>query len=374
MAPALMKMLYLIAAFIIILLVTTFLKRSKDKPQALEQPPDTPQADLYLAPAGESAERAGRALPSEGSEDVSHLLGTFDTPVPDYLSEEDRDYQPEEETEWVVTATFEDSTTFTPQQIKSVFNDDWDQKYGDPTLYGFDPKTKRWTYVFSADSPSHFTSLKLAWDYYTSWNEAPLATEQNYKSRLDAVKTQLSPFHPTSVSATKAPADAAIRAKDLKSAHSKLSQDAFILLQAPSDAHFDGRDIWDTMLCLGLRWGDMDLFHWNNHGTTGDDAYFSVWTSTSPGYFFPELIAADKVKTADLAFGFSIPRSADPEKIFKSMYEAAQYSQKRLGGTLIGKDGAPLDFDRENEHLLSVVRELNELGFKPGQSNTLHLF
>ena len=49
-----------------------------------------------------------------------------------------------------------------------------------------------------------------------------------------------------------------------------------IRLAAPDGTLFDGRDIWDVMLCLGLPWGDMDLFHWNNPSDHGDDHLFSV--------------------------------------------------------------------------------------------------
>ncbi len=38
----------------------------------------------------------------------------------------------------------------------------------------------------------------------------------------------------------------------------------------------------DVMLCLGLTWGDMDCFHWDNVSGTGDDYHFSVETSTPP--------------------------------------------------------------------------------------------
>ena len=82
-----------------------------------------------------------------------------------------------------------------------------------------------------------------------------------------------------------------------------------LVLRAPTGKQFDGKLIWDVMKCLKLRWGDMDCFHWRNPSSFGDDYLFSVETSTSPGYFLPEEISADRVHVDDLVFVYSVPRS-----------------------------------------------------------------
>src|SRR5262249_15826044 len=131
--------------------------------------------------------------------------------------------------------------------------------------------------------------------------------------------------------------------------------------------------IWDVMLCLGLQWGDMDLFHWENPGIHGDDHLFSVWTSTPPGYFFPEEIAADRVQSHDLIFGFSIPRTFQPELIFDSMTKAIRYAQKRLGGRLVDIEGNPFSEQTELSKIRNVVKQLRNAGFEPGTSDTHYL-
>jgi len=88
------------------------------------------------------------------------------------------------------------------------------------------------------------------------------------------------------------------RARELARSKSALNQSATLVLRAPAGNRFEGKRMWDVMLCLGLQWGDMDLFHWINRSGQGDDAFFSVSTSTSPGYFLPEAIAADQVRLA----------------------------------------------------------------------------
>lgn len=152
----------------------------------------------------------------------------------------------------------------------------------------------------------------------------------------------------------------------------ELSRDATVVLRAPEAHPFDGRDVWDVMLCLGLRWGDMDLFHWWDEKV--DDSHFCVWTSTSPGYFLPELIAEGKVQTGDLVFGFSIPRAAQPLGIFEVMVKCADYAQRRLGGAILNAEGRPFDAEREREKIRESVDRLRAAGFEPGVSPTLRLF
>ena len=118
----------------------------------------------------------------------------------------------------------------------------------------------------------------------------------------------------------------------------------------------------------------MDLFQWWNDSQCGDDAFFSVWTSTPPGYFLPEEVAADHVKVADLIFGYSIPRSADPVTVYDSMVRAVEYSQRRLAGEITAEDGGPIDLVRTREAVVEIATELESLGFAPGSENALRRF
>jgi cell division protein ZipA len=135
-----------------------------------------------------------------------------------------------------------------------------------------------------------------------------------------------------------------------------------------------GTLVWDVMYSLGLQWGDMDLFHWKNESDFGEGELFSVWTSTDPGYFLPELIAAGKVMTKDLVLSFSVPRSPAPAEVFDEMIKAAKYAQSRLGGAILGDEDRPFVKDGVNRSIEDVVRRLVEAGFPPGEESTLRLF
>jgi len=170
------------------------------------------------------------------------------------------------------------------------------------------------------------------------------------------------------------PEEAARRARWLHEFKSRLDYSPTVFLRAPKGKRFEGRDIWDVMLCLGLKWGDMDVFHWENSSGPGDDAFFSVWTSIPPGYFFPEEVAAGKVRVDDLVFGFSAPRCSQPGQVFESMVRAVEYTQKRLGGTIADEMGSQADLGQIRQKIRSVGHEMNSNGFTPGGDSALRLF
>lgn len=149
----------------------------------------------------------------------------------------------------------------------------------------------------------------------------------------------------------------------------------FFIVVLKSDNHFKPREFWNALVEVGLKWGDGDLFHWENYESdVGDSHFFDVWTSTAPGYFLPEEVTANNCKPKDLIFGFSIPRSADPERVFEMMIEAMEYCQKRLGGVLLDQDGLPFDKGQYRHAISRNNIENGRRGLEPGQEVTLRLF
>lgn len=152
------------------------------------------------------------------------------------------------------------------------------------------------------------------------------------------------------------------------------NRDVTLVLRAPDGKQFSGRQVWDVMLCLGLDYGDGDLFHWVNNSGFGDDHFFTIQTSTSPGYFIPRRMASGEGDVDDLMFNFSIPRSADPVSVFDSMVNAVEYVQKRLGGAITLRSGEPFGRTSERAKVEEIVENLNEAGFPPGAYSTCRVF
>lgn len=157
--------------------------------------------------------------------------------------------------------------------------------------------------------------------------------------------------------------------------HPVLAAEVEALVLLKGDRPFNGMDAWDALLCTGLKWGDGDLFHWeNDKNAPGDEALFSVATNTEPGYFLPEEVKSGKMNPEDLMFAFAIGRSRDPENVFKAMLKAAKYCQKRLGGRLLDKFNKPFDEDKELRNLQKTVRKMKSQGMAPGSEAALKSF
>jgi cell division protein ZipA len=325
--------------------------------------------------ASETDARAAAILPTTGSEDARYVCGSIALPESDgRLRSAGGSYLPDETTEWVVSVQFGKTTPLARDQIRAQFGPQWRKQNGSPTIFGRSVIDGKWTYVLAGGAPEAFSALKFAWPYYASWSEEVGADTKAYEQRIRGVADSAARFGEPAVVPNRTPREAEQEGIRLCAVCKRYVQDSMVVLQAPPGSQFEGRRIWDTMLSLGLRWGDMDLFHWDNPSEWGDDHFFSVWTSNQPGYFLPERIAAGETQVDDLVFGFSVARCYRPMEVAEAMIRSANYSQMRLGGVLLDSEGAAFASDRFLSQVREVILGLEKEGFDPGSSPALHLF
>ena len=195
-------------------------------------------------------------------------------------------------TEWVIDVRFAGDPRLDPKMISSLFGTDWRKLHEGLTIFALDPDTGRWTFLISSDGPREVTQLKMSWELIDpiSDDDEPLSP-QIFSTRASAVREAVQHLGIAELNVSFSPDDAVRRAHWLREFKARLDYSPTLNLHAPIGKKFEGLDIWEVMLCLGLKWGDMDVFHWENTGGFGDDHFFSVWTSTPPGYFFPEAIS-----------------------------------------------------------------------------------
>ena len=334
--------------------------------------PNISVGDLHVTTETESRQRAS-VLPTSGSEDASVMLGEIAVSGCEER-EAPLEYLPDATTEWIVHANL--GAALGASDVASRFGKEWRERFGGLMIYGRDAATGRWTFLVSSDGPEAVDALQFAWAYYASWADDGVTDIEMYRARVSAVGDGLREITGRSVEVgvKVSPADAHRRSEHLSTVHERYDRTVAVRLAAPKGSHYDGRAIWDVLLSLGLEWGDMDLFHWRNSSGCGDDSFFSVWTSTPPGYFLPESIAAGDVMVEDLVFGYSIPRSADPVAVFDSMIRAVEYAQRRLAGEITAEDGGPLDRGATRKAVAGIASELESLGFAPGSGNALRQF
>lgn len=334
--------------------------------------------DFNIAPESESTARAAAVLPTKGSEDASSILGSTAPPTrkKPLVETEETDYLPSPASEWVIHVALESPNELPVASVEKVFGKDWRAKGGrNATLYGRDGRTGRWTFLISADGPKTVTGLQFSWPYFARWTgETNITKAGVYAVRFKEVVGGMEKLGRAKVRTDVEPAAAQVRSERLSAVSEQFDRQVTLVLKAPTGRTFSGRDVWDVMLCLGLEWGDMDCFHWRNHSDIGDDFFFSVSTSTPPGYFLPEEIAANRVAVRDLVFGYSLPRSPDPAKIYERMFAAAEYARKRLGGTVVTDADRQPDLNATLNQIRATVKELETLGFSPGTEQALRFF
>jgi cell division protein ZipA len=73
----------------------------------------------------------------------------------------------------------------------------------------------------------------------------------------------------------------------------------------------------------------------------------------------------------NLVFGFSIPRSADPQSVFAVMFNAVKYCQKRLGGKILDGNLKPFNENAAKEELKSLIAEMKNKGIDPGSNKAM---
>ena len=373
----------LIGVFVIgaLALVALFLYRTDNQGRAKSRNESEPEkemlrfGDLEFLPSSESRARAELALPAAGSEDKSSLLIRPQIEVSASQPEDERDYGPNAEVEWIVDIEFEENRMVATEAIDAAFGSDWLTEVSGAVFYGYSPDEGRWTYLHAAGVPSRWTSIAVTKDLVTDYEEESAGSiEASLSGFFASVQKNAAVLDPRAVLTREPVAEAAGRALRYLAIGETVAADAILILAAPNADPFAGEQVWDVMYSLGLRWGNMDIFHWENHTEEGDDSFFSVWTTTEPGYFLPELVAAGQVRAESLVFGFSVPRSVAPAHVYRQMLAAAKYAQERLGGVLLSDDGELLDEAKAIAEIEDTVAILLDAGIHPGSEVALRVF
>lgn len=358
-------MIYIIFGIIGLGIIIFFLLRKKDKPA---------DEKYFISTQGQSEQRVNDLDLDEASEDASYILNLSKLSFPKIKKEtENIDYKADPEREWILDLVQVSGEPFKKSDLLNMLDYDWRKNFSS-TIYGFSNEDHLWTFAFAGDSPETYQKIQIAIDLNEVFNEEhPGYAPEKLGIYITELEKRIKKY-PTKlkIAETESIPNAIIKAKKLVELNREFDQEAMIVLKSKNG--FRGLYAWDALQSVGLKWGDGDLFHWNNAEDYGHDQHFSVWTTTEPTYFFPEDIKEGTMNPDDLVFGFSIPRSADPEHIFEIMIETVKYCQKRLGGIILDKDGHPFNEAKEKKYITGFIEKMKMKGLVPGSDKALQLF
>jgi FtsZ-interacting cell division protein ZipA len=332
--------------------------------------------DYFVSTKSQSDDRVKALNLDKPSEDMSYILDTNQLGFEKKKRKKDAEieYKADAEREWILSLNSMGGKLFMKEDIDKIFDLEWRKNYNS-TIYGLSPEDNKWTYANAGGAPNSFTKLQIAVSLMAPFNEATGAFDKKIfeKYTPELAKRLKKQGFSTEITPSESLESAIIKGKKLVEFKNEFNHEAIIVLKG--DKAFDGKTAWDALICTGLKWGDGDIFHWENYGSdVGHDTHFSVWTTTNPGYFFPEQVINGQMNPQDLIFGFSIPRCADPENVFKAMLNTVKYCQKRLGGFILDKNGQPFNEQNEQMHLLLILEKMKNKGLIPGSEKALRTF
>lgn len=356
------KMAYLIIGITIIGLLFFFAKEKKYK---------SDQGDFFISTASQSSDRIEQLGLNKSSEDVSHILDESQLQIPEIKAKEENvEYKPDSNREWIIDLLIPTGTIIKQEKLYELFDLEWRTNFTS-TIFGHSPENNRWTYALAGDGPETFNQIQIAIGFLDIFNKEDINYDQKKLERyiLELKKRLENHSLDFEIKETESKESVIEKSKQLLKLNKLFDKDILIGLQ--SENEYNGLEVWDVLQSLGLKWGDGDLFHWNNSSDYGTDQHFNVWTSTEPGYFLPEQVKKGKMNPTNLVFGFSIPRSADPINVYRVLVNSMKYCQKRLGGQMRNRDGEPFNEQLELIQLEQLVKKMNANGIIPGSDNSL---
>lgn len=113
-------------------------------------------------------------------------------------------------------------------------------------------------------------------------------------------------------------------------------QEIFIIYVESNDpSGFNGRDLLQSVLEGGMKFGDMDIFHRHESTSGTGPKLFSMANALNPGTFNPEeLEQSDDSPTRVLCLFMSLPGPRQPKEAFDLMLTMARKLASELGGQL----------------------------------------
>jgi cell division protein ZipA len=103
----------------------------------------------------------------------------------------------------------------------------------------------------------------------------------------------------------------------------------------------DGAKLLPTLLTLGFKYGEMDLFHRHQDSSGKGEVLFSLANMFNPGTF--DIDNMEQLSTRGLTIFMTLPNALEPLQTFNMMHNAAKKIADEFGATVLDDKRNPLD-------------------------------
>lgn len=137
----------------------------------------------------------------------------------------------------------------------------------------------------------------------------------------------------------------------------KIEQEVLALSVVVSDNQMiTGAALLPTLLTLGLKFGEMNIFHRHQDNAGNGKITFSVANMMNPGTF--DLDNMETFVTKGITLFMTLPNAGEPAKVFKQMLSAAKQIAVEVEGQVL--DGQRSMMTKQTEqHYMSKIREFD---------------
>ena len=124
----------------------------------------------------------------------------------------------------------------------------------------------------------------------------------------------------------------------------------------PANQQMLGAALLPSLLTLGLKYGDMNIFHRHQDSAGNGEVTFSLANMMKPGSF--NLDSMETFATQGVSLFMTLPNAGDPFTVFEQMLSAAKQLTQEFNGQLLD-DKRNVMTKQTEQHYVSQVREFD---------------
>ncbi|TRX56440.1 cell division protein ZipA [Thalassomonas sp. M1454] len=124
----------------------------------------------------------------------------------------------------------------------------------------------------------------------------------------------------------------------------------------PDNQAISGAALLPSLLTLGMKFGEMNIFHRHQDNAGNGQITFSLANMVNPGTF--DVDNMETFSTKGLTLFMTLPNAGEPAKVFNYMLSAAKQLAQEFGGQVLDSKRSVMTKQTE-QHYLSQIREFD---------------